>query len=527
VAPGQVSAGHSASRGAPLLQIRRLSKSFGATRALDDVSLEVHSGEVLAVVGQNGSGKSTLVKVLAGVYPADPGGQIEVRDADGTRRNSRHSLHFIHQDLGLLPMLNTIENLDLGRPLGRRAFAPGNRQEEHRRASALVERYGAHIDVQAPVGHLSPAEKAIVAIARAMDGWDRPDNVLVLDEPTAAFHRDEVDRLFSAVRRVAADGAGVIFISHRLDEVSALADRVIALRDGKIVAHVMAGDFDQTMLVQAIVGTTVAETRRTAPPPDHPPTLRVEGLKGTLLGGLSFSVGRGEILGVSGVLGSGREELGALLFGADRRRGGTLSVGGVPLPPGDILAAMEQRVAFVPSDRRRHGAVMMMNVRENLTLPSLEGLRRRFGRIDRVAERRETRRWATAIGLRPLRPERPMNEFSGGNQQKVVLAKWLRTQPHLLVLEEPTQGVDVGAKASIYELVMQAATDGAAVVVSSSDTKELATICDRVLVLEDGRLVSELAGLALTEEALVRESIRPLADAEPAVDGHPVVGAPR
>ena len=245
-----------------------------------------------------------------------------------------------------------------------------------------------------------------------------------------------------------------------------------------------------------------------------------------MLGVLSFSVGRGEILGVSGVLGSGREELGALLFGADRRRGGTVSVGGVPLPAGDILAAMDRRVAYVPADRRRHGAIMEMNVRENLTLPSMGGLRRRFGRIDRAVERRETRRWAMAIGLRPLRPERPMNEFSGGNQQKVVLAKWLRTQPHLLVLEEPTQGVDVGAKASIYDLVMQAASDGAAVVVSSSDTKELATICDRVLVLEDGRLVGELAGPALTEEALVRESLRALAVA-PFAAGPTVAGARR
>jgi ribose transport system ATP-binding protein len=514
-------AGESLSRadgtgGTPLLRVAHLSKSFAGAKALDDFSVEVFSREVLAVVGQNGSGKSTLVKVLAGVHSPDPGATIEVRDADGTLVGSHGAtqsrLHFIHQDLGLLPMLSTTENLDLGRPLGRRALLPGNRADEHHRATLLVGRFGAMIDVRLPVGALSPAEKAIVAIARAMDGWTRPDNVLVLDEPTAAFHRDEVQRLFEAVRRVAADGAGVIFISHRLDEVAALADRVVALRDGRKVAEFAAGGFDNDALVTSIVGSAVVETHRSTAPAAgqvvlEQSVLEVEGLSGATIRDLSLEVRRGEIVGVSGVLGSGREALCSLLFGASARASGVVRLDGEHLPAGDMAAAIDRGVAFVPADRHRHGAVLLMNMRENLTLPSVDGLRRRFGRLDRKAERAEGHRWAHAIGLRPPEPERPLGQFSGGNQQKVVLAKWLRTRPRLLLLDEPTSGVDVGAKATIYDLIGQAAADGTAVIVASSDTKELAAICDRVIVLDEGRLAAEVEGDSLTEAALLRETL--------------------
>lgn len=500
----------------PLLRIAGISKTFAGTKALDGVSAGLYSGEVLAVVGQNGSGKSTLVKVLAGIHQADPGGVIEVRDASGALLSAhghhQHSLHFIHQDLGLLPTLSTTENLDLGRPLGRRGLLPGNRKAEHERAALLVGRFGAAFDVRAPVGELSPAERAIVAIARALDGWTRPDNVLILDEPTTAFHGDEVQRLFEAIRRVAAQGAGVIFISHRLDEVRALADRVLALRDGKVVAHALDGRFDDASLIKAIVGTaagTAATTPKAVPAGAGigNSAMVVDALTGRTLRGVGFTVRRGEILGVSGVLGSGREEVGALLFGAGRRSGGSVQVSGQKLPVGAPAAAIRQGVAYVPADRHRHGAVLQMNMRENLTLPALRPLRRGFGRLDLAAERAESRQWCDTVGLRPPQPERPLAQFSGGNQQKVVLAKWLRTRPAVLLLDEPTQGVDVGAKAAIYDLVARAAAEGAAVVVCSSDARELVSLCDRVLVLESGRIAAELSGADLNEETLLKESL--------------------
>jgi len=495
----------------PLLRVTGLSKTFVGTKALEDLSLEVRSGEVLAVVGQNGSGKSTLVKMLAGIHQPDPGGAIEVRGDDGKlvplHDDQGQRLHFIHQDLGLLPTLSTTDNLDLGRRLGARWILPSRRREEHARAEVLVARFGALIDVRAPVARLSPAEKAIVAIARAMDGWRRPDNVLVLDEPTTAFHAEEVFRLFEAVRRVARAGAGIIFISHRLDEVRAIADRVLALRDGKKVAEARADNFDENSLVQAIVGSAVAETHHSRAAAPGEIVLSVEGLEGRRLHRATLMVRTGEIVGVTGVLGSGREELAGLIFGAERRTSGTVTVGGVPLPPADIAVAVERGVAFVPADRHRQGAVMTMNMRENLTLPDLRSVQRPLGRIDRAAERVEALRWADAVNLRPPQPHRRLATFSGGNQQKVVIAKWLRNEPRVLLLDEPTQGVDIGAKVMIYALIERAAEEGCAVLVTSSDTKELAAICHRVLVVEQGEVVGVLSGDGLTEAALVQATL--------------------
>ncbi len=490
-----------------LLRVSHLSKTFVDTKALDDLSLEVRAGEILAVLGQNGSGKSTLVKLLAGIHQPDPGGAIEVSDGSDLVPLGRegHRLHFIHQDLGLLPMLSTTENLDLARPLGRRWITPA-RRSEHDRAAELTAHFGASIDVRAPVALLSPAERAIVAVARALDGWSHPENVLVLDEPTTAFHRDEAVRLFDAVRRVAAAGAGIIFISHRLDEVRALADRVVVLRDGKLAAETGVGDIDDDALVRAIVGNAVADGR----PPSGDTgavVLEVDDLHGKQVHGMTFRVHAGEVLGVSGVLGSGRENVNSLLFGADRSMVGSVALAGEALPPGDMAAAIERGVAFVPADRHRLGAVMTMSMRENLTLPALGRLRRRIGAIDRAAEMADAQRWVGEVELRPPLPDRPLASFSGGNQQKVVLAKWLRTDSKLLLLDEPTQGVDVGAKAAIYQLIQRSAAQGSAVLVSSSDAKELASICNRVLLVERGKVVGELCSLTLTEASLVHAAL--------------------
>ena len=494
----------------PLLRVRGLSKSFPGLRALKDVDLEVASGEVLAVVGQNGSGKSTLVKVLAGLHAPDPGATIEVRGAAGeivTGTDAQAELHFIHQDLGLIPMLSTVENLDLGRTHRGFGLGPAARRAEAARARELIGRFGASFDVTQPLVLLSAAERAIVAIARALEDWQRDDHVLVLDEPTAALHGDEVDRLFEAVRAVAARGAGVIFISHRLDEVLDIADRVVALRDGEVVADVAAGGFDRAALVHMITGRELEETRVERSGDPGEPVLRVDGLSGATVAAFDAEVRAGEIVGVTGQLGSGREHVAGLVFGAVARTGGAVRVGTQDLPGGNPTKAVGEGVAFVPADRRAQGAVMTMNVRENLTLPRLRPLRRLMGRLDGRAERDECRHWIGEVGLRPSEPERSLDLFSGGNQQKVVMAKWLRNKPRVLLLDEPTQGVDVGAKASIYELVSRAADQGAGVVVSSSDTKELVLLCDRVIVMRDGRVVAELPREQITEARMVRESL--------------------
>jgi ABC-type sugar transport system ATPase subunit len=485
----------------PLLSIRDVSKTFPGLKALDGVSTEVSSGEIVALVGQNGSGKSTLVKILAGVYQADPGSEVALgEDAEGHPAG----LHFIHQDLGLVGGLSTIENLDLDRTLGLGALLPPERSER-RRAEELVAGFGGNFDVGAPVDRLSAAERTTVAIARALAGWDHSRNVLVLDEPTVSLHGSEVDKLFEAVRQVAARGAGVIFISHRLEEVIELADRVVVLRDGRLIADVGRGEYDHDDLVRMIAGE-IASTDAAHQPPrrDKPPVLSARGIRAATIADLDLDLYPGEILGVSGVLGSGREEVASVLFGA---RVGTVSELRLD---GELLTgemnprrAIAHGVAYVPGERHREGAVMTMSLRENLTLPRLAPLRGAFGSLRRRAEREEARGWIERVAVRPADPERQLGLFSGGNQQKVVLAKWLRNEPRVLLMDEPTQGVDVGAKAGIFELIANAASAGAGVLICSSDAKELALICDRVLVMRDGLLVAEAGRASLSEAALV------------------------
>jgi ribose/xylose/arabinose/galactoside ABC-type transport system permease subunit/ABC-type multidrug transport system ATPase subunit len=313
--------------------------------------------------------------------------------------------------------------------------------------------------------------------------------------------------LFEAIRRVASSGAGVVFISHRLDEVLALADRVVVLRDGRVVAEEPVSRLDHDAMVTLIAGREVADTTTASRDRAGEPVLTVTGISGAELTDFSLSLRAGEIVGVGGILGSGREQLGPMLFGAQHRTGGRVEVGGEELVSDDTVAAIESGLAYVPADRRRGGAVMEMSVRENLTLPLMRPLHRALGWLDGRAERAETRSWMATVGLRPPNSEQRLKLFSGGNQQKIVLAKWLRVRPRVLLLDEPTQGVDVGAKAAIYELILAARRDGAGVLLCSSDTKELVSLCDRVLVVREGRVASEIPRESLTEERLVRDEL--------------------
>ncbi|WP_432937053.1 sugar ABC transporter ATP-binding protein [Kribbella sp. CA-253562] len=486
----------------PLVRVQRLTKFFGSTCALDHVDVAVHAGEVLAVVGHNGSGKSTLVKLLAGFHTPD-GGTIGLRGDDGEQTE----LRFIHQDLGLVGSLSTVENLALGSASDGPPWRRLRKGAERLDAIELVAQFGVGFDVDALVQELSPAEQTIVAIARALRGWNDERNVvLVLDEPTAALHGTEVDRLMAVVRRVAERGAGVLFISHRLDEVLGVADTVVALRNGGVVGNLPCSETDYAGLVELVAGSAVEELQR-RPAERGDVVLQVKALQGNAIRDFDVTVHAGEIVGVAGILGSGRDEVCGTIFGGRRRTYGSVRLRDNDLAPGDLRQSIRRGAAFVPGDRHKHGAVMTMTAAENLESVRVPGVEGRWQRVRKPDEFREVVEWFAACGVVPAQPEMPLSQFSGGNQQKVVLAKWLRTHPNLLLLEEPTQGVDVGAKAVIHQLIVQTANQGAAVLVASSEAKELAQLCDRVLVLADGVVVDEVAGAELTEARILHASV--------------------
>jgi ribose transport system ATP-binding protein len=491
-----------------VLSIRGLNKRFGATRALDGVDLDVRAGEVHALVGHNGSGKSTLIKILAGFHEPDPGSRVTVSGAPlavgSAAASLRSGLRFVHQDLGLVDGLSTVENLALGvgfdtARLGRIRWAA-----ERRSARDRMRELGYDIDVRQPVGELTASERTGVAIARALRDAEQA-RVLVVDEPTAMLPREEVNALFGAIRRVSRSGVGVIYVSHRLDEVFAIATRLTVLRDGRRVGTFAIEELDEQRLVELMTGGEDLIARADTNAADlHVGILRVSGLSGAVLREVTFQAHGGELLGVAGLTGSGRDELLPLLFGAQDLRGGTVTVGGDAVPAARPSAAIAAGMALVPADRHRAGSVTSLSVRENLVLTDLRRHGTRLGPLRRESERAEVRQWVQALEIRPPDPEAAFTRLSGGNQQKVMLAKWLRLEPRVLLLDEPTQGVDVHAKAMIHRLAREIANRGAAVVVASSDDEELCEYCDRVLVLRDGRIAGELRRSDISPHNLAR-----------------------
>jgi ribose transport system ATP-binding protein len=493
----------------PVLELTRVSKTFPGTRALDAVDLEIQAGEVHALVGQNGSGKSTLIKILAGFHEPDPGAAACVRGTPfklgDVGSAQAGGLRFVHQDLGLVDTLDCVDNLALG--VGY-ATAAGGRiawRKQRQQARTALRRLGSDFDVRTPVGRLSPFERTALAVVRAIHRDEEHISVLVLDEPTATMPKPEVERLFGLMRRVVARGTAVLLVSHHLDEVYAVADRVTVLRDGRRVATRTVAGLPRDELVTLMTGTSVQPLQRTTEAPGTEPLLIGRGLAGRTLSRLDIELRRGEVLGLAGLDGSGREEVCGLLFGA-RPRTGTVSVAGKALPPGRPDLSIGLGVALVPANRHGDGLVMPMSVRENLTLVDVKPFWRRL-RLSRRAEGKAAREWIDRLAVRARSAEAPVESLSGGNQQKVVMGKWLRVKPLVLLLDEPTHGVDVAAQAELHRLIRAAASDGA-VLICSSDEAELATVCDRVLVLCDGVVGRELSGGDITAHNIAQLSLR-------------------
>lgn len=478
-----------------------VSKAFGPARVLDDVGISLHRGEIHGLVGQNGSGKSTLIKVLSGYHRADAG-HVEAAGREHALPLSAAQLDalgiaFVHQDLGLVDTASVVDNIRVGR------FARGQvsrlvrwRAEAEAAAATLAE-LGAAVDVRLPAGALSPADRAIVAIARALQGRRDGGGVLVFDESTQSLPREVLEGFYATVRQLAAAGAAVLLVSHQLDEVLALASRVTVLKDGRVVAAgIPAGGTSRRELTRLMLGRD-ADTRAlhdAVPSRPGGAALSARSLAGRFVRGIDLDIRAGEVVGVTGATGSGHDELPLLLSGA-ATGAGSVTVGERRLDlrrarVGDFVRA---GVALVPQGRATHGLALGLSVLDNLSIPRM---RERSGRW------RLTRRWqaeelqwvADTLGLTPRRGDLPAAALSGGNQQKLQIGKWLVASPAVLVLHEPTQAVDVGARRDILRVVREAAAGGAAVLVVSIDAEDLATVCDRVLVLEDGTVARELAG---------------------------------
>ena len=502
----------SSERDEVVLSLCHVSKTFPGTKALEDVGLQVRVGEVHALVGQNGSGKSTLIKILAGFHHPDHGASGTIKGAEFRLGDAAAAhaagLRFVHQDLGLIDTLDCVDNLALGFGY---ATGPGGRirwrKQRAAARQALSRIASGDIKVTKPVSHLSAFEKTALAIVRALQDWEENVCLLVLDEPTATMPRPEVDKLFSLIRRVSAAGTGVLLVSHHLDEVFAIADRVTVLRDGRSEGTHQLTELTRAGLIQLMTGGIVEEVTRSSQEHTGEVVLSVRGLGGRVLRDFDLDVHRGEVVGIAGLNGSGRDEVCELVFGG-RPRSGTVTVNGKQLPPSRPDLAIGRGLALVPADRHGAGLVLSETVRENLTLVDLKPFWRGW-RLSAARERSITRHWIDKLSIRTSSMEAVVESLSGGNQQKLVMGKWLRTDPAILLLDEPTQGVDVGAQAELHRLMRAAADNsGSAVVLCSSDERELGHVCDRVLVLCDGTVAAELTGDQVASQRIAQQSLR-------------------
>ena len=497
--------------GALALDARGMTKSYGGgVLAIDDVTLEVRAGEVHALLGQNGCGKSTLIKALTGVHNPDSGSvTIFGKTLEfPVRAPHEHGIAVIHQDIGLVDTMTALENLGINAGYGTKLLGNINLRSEATIYRSIMEKLGISIDLNALAGDLSPAERSLLAVVRAMRLMEgQTDRFLfILDEPTAALSQSEAGIVLDLMRTIADLGNGVVFVSHRLAEVTASCDRLTVMRAGRTVITADVKDVTRSDIVAHMLGRRMDQFFPNPEPfslDDAVPLLQVDKLSGSRLHDVSFSLYPGEILGVTGLAGMGQEELPGLIGGDVRPHSGTISVAGTERRFRGSRDALKAGLAVIPGNRLRDGIWIDGSAEENLTLPILSRFSGTFG-LSRTAEKEWAQERMTAVNAVPADPDRPMSSFSGGNQQKVVFAKWLQLEPTALVLDEPTQGVDPGAASDLLGEIVTAATRGAGAVVISGDYEMLSEICHRVLVLNHGRLVAELVGDELSEGAIVQ-----------------------
>ncbi len=486
-----------------IVEMKQISKAFPGVQALDNVDFDCTTGEVHAVVGENGAGKSTLMKILAGAYHPD-GGSIFLKgdrvSFASPRDAQRKGIAIIYQEFNLLPDLTVAENIFLGRePQKRMGFI--DRSLLYESAEGLLEELDMSLDIHTPVSELGVAKQQMVEIAKALS---QNADIIMMDEPSAAVSGKELDALFSIIRSLKENGKTVIYISHRIDEIFQIAERATVLKDGKLVGTVKTAEVDKPEIIRMMVGRDLSETFPSrSEEVSAREVLSVQNLSsGSLLKDISFKISAGEILGIAGLVGAGRTELARALFGADPVDSGEVYLNGEKLKKGSPKASISHGVGFITEDRAKDGLVHSLSVRKNLTLAILDRIKRLFY----IRERKEkelSSEYSSRFNIIAPSIEQEVRFLSGGNQQKVILAKWIGIEPSLLIMDEPTRGIDVGAKGEVYVLMRRLADQGTAIVMVSSELPEIIGMSDRILVMHDGRIMGELSSDEATEEQIL------------------------
>jgi rhamnose transport system ATP-binding protein len=483
-----------------VLSLLGVSKSFPGVRALHDVTFGLKAGEVTALIGENGAGKSTIVKILTGIYTPDAG-DLFVKGARRSFHSPRESwaagIAAIHQEAVMFDELSVAENVFMGHMPGGRLI---DWVEMRRRCSVLLERIEADFEAETLLKQLSVAQKHMVEIARALS---HEASVIIMDEPTAALSRNEIDDLFRIVAQLKAEGCAILFISHKFDEIFRLADAFVCLRDGEMVGEGRIAGVREADLVRLMVGRPIDQVFPKRDLPIGETVLEVDGLSNaTEFADVTFKLRRSEILGFYGLIGAGRSEAAQCLFGMSRPTRGAVWLNGKPIVIASPEDAINAGISYVPEDRQQQGAILAMSIRENITLASIASyVKGAF--VSRASEREATRRLGRRLDVRAASWEQPLGELSGGNQQKVVIAKWLALAPKVIILDEPTKGIDVGSKAAVHDFIGELAEEGLAVILISSELPEIMGLADRVIVMQEGRIVAELARGGWSAEAIV------------------------
>lgn len=485
----------------PILAMHHIAKAFAGVHALADVSFACQPGTVHALLGENGAGKSTLMKILAGAYQADAG-EIHFKGQRYSHLSTRQALdlgiRIVYQELNLLPQMSVAENIFLGHE-PRNRYGVIDQRRLLRETAALLTRLGITLDPHQMVGELPVASQQIVEIAKALS---QQADLIVMDEPSAILAGHELEKLFAIIRTLKADGVTIIYISHRLHEVFEIADAVTVLKDGQLVGTAPIDAVSRRDLITMMVGRTLEEVFPPRATPKGAAVLHAQGLANQRLRDISFTLHAGEIVGIAGMVGSGRTEVARALFGADPLEQGTITVQGQVCHIHSPRQAISAGLALAPEDRKGQGLLINQSIRTNLTLPILQRLTRR-GTIQRTAETAVITAARDALSIVMATPNQEVQALSGGNQQKVVLAKWLETKPAVMLLDEPTRGIDVGAKFEIYQLIRQLADRGVAILMISSELPEILGMSDRILVMNHGRIAGELSRDEATEERIV------------------------